>query len=169
MPLLDRLPKIAERAVSGARKAGSLALPAVRRVAEPLQRRRTEQDRGSSKPSGPGGSTSEPAAPEPAAAAPPVTPTAPATVPEPSAAEHVDREAVVVAESSDPGADGVGAQIHVEEPWDGYGELDEQGVIAELSDASPEKLAVVRLYETMHGDRSAVIEEIDRKLEAAAG
>jgi hypothetical protein len=40
-------------------------------------------------------------------------------------------------------------------------------VIAQLADASPATLAVVRLYESTHRDRVTVLAEVDRRLEAA--
>ena len=82
--------------------------------------------------------------------------------------EHVDREAVVVAEFADEGAeDGAGAQIHVGEPWEGYGSLTAKEVNDRLAAASPESLAVARLYETAHRNRVTVLRAIDRRLAAA--
>ena len=78
---------------------------------------------------------------------------------------HVDREAVVVAESADAGAaDGAGAQIRIDEPWDGYSRLNAKDVVAQLATADPATLAVVRLYETANRKRRTVLAEIDRRL-----
>ena len=139
MRVIDELPRIAERSLGVARKAGSLALTLVRRLASAI-RERTRPD--------------QPPPWEQAARRPPVP------RPEP------DREAVVVAQSADPGATsgGPGAQIRVDEPWDGYGELTAKQVIAELPAASPAVLAVVRMYEAAHRNRRTVIGDVDRRL-----
>ena len=101
----------------------------------------------------------------PAPAAPPAArgpPDVRGPAPEPV---HVDRDAVVVLESADAGAeDGVGAQIHVDEPWDGYDHMKAKDVTAQLATADPATLAVVRLYETTHRNRRTVLAEIDRRL-----
>jgi len=172
MPALeDLLLRIAQLPVTVAQRAGSVAISIARKVApaacrsdadddvragdryEPVSSPPQPQPQPSEQPAEP----AVPAPPEPAAAAPPpVTPPAPA---------HVDREAVVVAEFADPGAeDGPGPQIRVDEPWKGYGELTAKQVIAELQGASPAALAVARLYEPANRARRTVIEAIDRKL-----
>ena len=89
--------------------------------------------------------------------------------PAPAAAvEHVDRDAVVVAESADAGAaDGAGAQIRIGEPWQGYGSLTAKEVNDRLAAASPEALAVARLYESANRNRVTVLREIDRRMQAA--
>ena len=70
-------------------------------------------------------------------------------------------------ESADPdAADHVGAQIHIEEPWDGYADMRAVDVVERLSDASPAMLAVVRLYEQANRDRVTVLDAIDRRLAA---
>ncbi len=83
--------------------------------------------------------------------------------------DHVDREVVVAGVSADPGAqEGPGPEIRIDTPWEGYDELDAQQVIATLADASPEKLAVVRLYEAANRNRETVLGEIDRRLSATS-
>src|SRR5689334_21272099 len=68
--------------------------------------------------------------PVPPAAAPP-RPAEP-TVPEAPPA-HVSREAELVEEFADPGAErGAGATVHIEEPWEGYGHMTANDVIARL-------------------------------------
>jgi hypothetical protein len=111
----------------------------------------------------------DPPAPAPASASRPApAPAPPAAEPE-AEPEHVDREAVVVAVSADPGADeGPGPQIHIDEPWTGYGELNVKQVNAELADASPAMLAIVRLYESVNRNRSTVLDAIDRRLAAVS-
>jgi len=104
-------------------------------------------------------------APPPAAADSPPPPRPASVAPQPSAPAHVEREAVVVAESADSGAaDGPGAEIRVEEPWEGYRALTARQVIAELAQADAETLAVVHLYEATHRNRRTVIAQIDRRL-----
>jgi hypothetical protein len=106
-----------------------------------------------------------PPAPEPVAATPPApSVSAPEPAPEP---EHVDSDAVVVAESADAGAaDGAGPEIHVAEPWDGYSSLNVKDVTKQLATASPATLAVVRLYESAHRNRRTVLAAVDRRLAA---
>ena len=172
----DRLLRVAKQSVDAARQGGSRALKVARRVAEPLVERRRSGSTETTPPPPPAvpPSRADPLRADvvrpsqPAADAPP--PEAPAAVPdapqEPEP-EHVDREAVVVAVSADPGADeGPGAQIHVDEPWAGYDELNVKQVGARLADASLETLAIVRLYESANRNRSTVLDAIDRKLAA---
>lgn len=188
MPSLDVIPRLAALPLEVARQAASLAVAVVRAVAGPvLGRRPDERDGGwqrtweppSSRPVG-----EPPPAPEPrprpaevrvpdALRPEPAPPPSEPVAPEPEAAPepapvHVDREAVVVAESSDPGAaEGAGATIHIGEPWSGYGRLKARDITAQLATADAAMLAVVRLYESTHRKRRTVLEEIDRRLPAA--
>jgi hypothetical protein len=99
-------------------------------------------------------------APAPERPAPEAT-TAPASA-------HVDRDAVVVAESADAGAaDGAGAEVTVAEPWDGYSRLTAKDVTAQLTTANPAMLAVVRLYESSHRKRRTVLAAVDRRMATA--
>jgi hypothetical protein len=96
----------------------------------------------------------------PARPAPP-----PAETAEPAAPELADREAVLVAESADTGAaDGAGAAIRVDEPWQGYAKLTVKDITAQLATADPAMLAVVRLYESTHRKRRTLLAAIDRRL-----
>jgi len=169
----DLLVRAAGLSLDAAKRAGSLALSATRHVADEVQKRRSRGGEHPDEPYAP-----PPPAPEPGEASRPpraaaATPPAPAPVreappvPEPAQTpEHVDREAVVVAEFADAGAeDGPHAEVHVEEPWDGYGEMHAKDVVARLADAGPATLAVARLYETTHRNRLTVLAEIDRRLE----
>jgi hypothetical protein len=71
----------------------------------------------------------------------------------------------LVAEVADAGAeDGAGAQLRVEEPWDGYAQLTADEVVARLEHATPEELAVVTMYERLHRGRSSVVEAAERAL-----
>jgi len=184
MPALDNLSRVADVTFTVARRAGSLALSTVRQVADmALERRSRSRDQWSVRPpaSGRSGSTMPPAAPPPAPAparpADPPPTAADAPVPTPAAAaapappettdEHVDRDAVVVGEFADEGAeDGAGAQIRVGEPWEGYGSLTAKEVNDRLAAAGPESLAVARLYEAANRNRVTVLREIDRRMAA---
>lgn len=174
MPALDNLTRVAEISLTIARRAGSLALSAARQVAG------VALDHRSKSRSHPSSSASPPASggPESASAPPPAPPRTAEPVPTPAAAaepapvqavaDHVDREAVVVAESADPGAaDGAGAQIRIAEPWKGYGKLTAKEINDRLATESPASLAVARLYEAAHRNRVTVLKEIDRRLAAA--
>ena len=195
MPL-DKLSRVADVSYTVVRRVGSLTLSTVRQVAGIAFDRRaqtrtktpwTPPPPVSSTPASttpradPPAASPSPAAaptpdPEPAAAAgaiptPAAAAAAPSAAPEPAEEEdHVSREAVVVAESADAGAaDGAGAQITVGEPWKGYGKLTAKEVNDRLATASPEALAIARLYETANRNRVTVLKEIDRRLAARKG
>jgi hypothetical protein len=181
MPVLDTVSRLAELSVDAARKAGSVALPIARRLAARILGDRPGGDDASgwtrrwepssSRPVGePPPPPSEPrrpaaAAPAPRRPAPPPAP-APATrTPAPPEPAHVDRGADVVAESADAGAaDGAGAEVRVDEPWDGYSRLTARDVTAQLATANAATLAVVRLYESSHRNRRTVLAAVDRRL-----
>ena len=181
MRALDSLPRIAELSLQAARHARSLGLTVARKVASPLlAKHRSDGDSGWSRSWQPPSSRPAGAPPPPPAAAPPTPPAAPRAAapvappaPQPAAAEppkpeHVDRGAVVVLESADAGAaDGAGAQIRVDEPWDGYSKLTAKDITAQLATADAATLAVVRLYESANRNRSTVLAEIDRRLAMA--
>lgn len=185
---LRALPRLAERSLEAARQAGSLALSLARTVAEPVLGRRAEEHEGGStrnrepppaRPAGepparPAGEPpAPPAAPPPEttrAAAPAAARPRPAAAPEPPPAPpaHVDRDAVVVAESADAGAaGGAGATLRVDEPWPGYDRLKARDVTAQLATADAATLGVVRLYESTHRKRRTVLEDVDRRLATA--
>jgi hypothetical protein len=72
--------------------------------------------------------------------------------------DHVDTETELVAESSDAGAaEPPGAQLHVDEPWEGYGRMKVAEIVSRLEGQSPEVLAAVELYETTHRHRAGVL------------
>ncbi|HVE67586.1 MAG TPA: hypothetical protein VNB64_03290 [Solirubrobacteraceae bacterium] len=114
-----------------------------------------------------------------APAAPPAAETPPAPVapiepvdfdapPEPLPGEPeppVETPTELVAEVADAGAqDGAGAQVHVQEPWDGYAALSAHEVVARLGSATPEELAVVAMYERLHGGRTSIVEAAELAL-----
>lgn len=188
MPALDNLSRVVDVSYTVARRVGSLAVSAVRQVADmTLERRSQSRTRTPWTPpppvSGAPSSTTPRQAPPPpparakspepsAGAAPVPTPAAAAhgAAPEEAADDRVSREAVLVAESADAGAaDGAGAQIRIGEPWEGYDKLTVKEVNDRLVTASPESLAVARLYETANRNRVTVLREIDRRLAAAGG
>lgn len=110
----------------------------------------------------------EPSAPEasspPPASAPPPAPSAPPPIPEEPA--HVSEEPVLVEELAESGAEeGAGAQVRIDEPWDGYAQLSAQEVIARLDDASAEELAAINLYESANRARATVLSAVERQLE----
>ena len=180
MPALDNLSRAAGISFTVARRAGSLAVSTARQVADmALERRSRSRARTSWTPPPP--VSSRPASTEPHEAPPAAPPPRPTPDAKPAAAaaapaaeqtepDHVDREAVVVAESADDGAaGGAGAQIRIGEPWEGYSSLTVKEINEQLATAGPEALAVARLYETANRNRVTVIKEIDRRLAAAAG
>jgi hypothetical protein len=98
----------------------------------------------------------------------PEPPPSPAQAPAPPEPAHVDRDAAVVLESADAGAaDGAGAEVRVDEPWEGYSRLTARDITAQLATANAATLAVVRLYESSHRKRRTVLAEVDRRLTAA--
>ena len=83
--------------------------------------------------------------------------------------EHVSTEATLVAESADPEiADGIHADLHVAEPWDGYRTQNAAEVIEALKTASPAQIGVVQLYESTHRRRKTVLEAAERALRESA-
>ena len=65
------------------------------------------------------------------------------------------REAEREAETG--GADSIGAQVHLDEPWPGYDAMGLEEVLTRLQAASDVELAVVRAYEREHEARQAVL------------
>jgi hypothetical protein len=112
------------------------------------------------------------AAPSPPQAAPPEAAPPEAAPPEVVSGEVVpepvhtpEPEPELVLESSEPGAqDGAGAQITVAEPWEGYDRLKARAVVERLSNATPEEIATVELYETTKRARKSILEAAERRL-----
>ncbi len=83
----------------------------------------------------------------------------------PTPPEHVDEEPVLTAEFAEEGAeDGAGAEVHVDEPWEGYGDMKVPEVTARLAAASNIELAAVQLYESSHRRRSSVLRDVEKRL-----
>ena len=103
----------------------------------------------------------EPVAPEAVAPPPAATPRRRARPRAPARAEPTRgqvaalREAAREAETG--GADSVGAQVHVAEPWPGYEDMSLDDVLGRLQNATEVELAVVRAYERAHEARQAVL------------
>jgi hypothetical protein len=125
------------------------------------------------------GAPSEPIvrAPEPTSETMP--PPSPAVAYEPPAVEwdepatepvHVSEQPELVEEVSEAGAeDGAGAEVHVEQPWDGYDRMKAADVIDRLAGASTAELAAVQLYETGTRGRRTVLESVERELRISTG
>jgi hypothetical protein len=71
------------------------------------------------------------------------------------APSHVDTEPVVAYESGP--ADDVGAEVHVDAPWDGYDRMRAADIVDRLQAADEATRAVVRLYEAQGKARSSVL------------
>ena len=98
----------------------------------------------------------EPPAPPPAARKRPPQRRATPRRAEPTRGEVAAmREAAREAETG--GADSVGAQVHVAEPWAGYDAMRLDEVLARLEGATEVELAVVRAYEREHEARQAIL------------
>ena len=83
---------------------------------------------------------------------------------------HVSEEPTLVEELAEPGAEhGAGAEIHIEEPWDGYAQMTAKQVISRLAGATPAEVAAVQLYETSHRRRQTVLNVVQRELRSANG
>ena len=68
---------------------------------------------------------------------------------------HIDSETVVAYESGP--RDDVGAELHVDAPWDGYDRMRAADIVDRLQVADEATRAVVRLYETQGKARSSVL------------
>jgi hypothetical protein len=89
---------------------------------------------------------------------------APPVAPEPV---HVSEEPVLVAEVADQGAEeGAGAEVHVDEPWEGYDRMSAAAIRGRLRMEGAAVAGTVRLYEAAHKGRSSVLEEAGRRTNA---
>lgn len=88
--------------------------------------------------------------------------------PTPTPPAHVSEEPELVEAFAEAGAeDGAGAELRVDEPWEGYGQLTAQDVVARIAAADPEELAAVQLYEATHRKREMVLSAVERALRIA--
>ena len=98
--------------------------------------------------------------PEPPTPEPPARP----REPEPEAPVHIDTESELVGEFAEVGAEeGAGAELHVNEPWDGYRRMRVADIRERVAVAGAEELAVTQLYEVTHGRRRSVLDAVERR------
>jgi len=89
--------------------------------------------------------------------------------PEPAPA-HVSEEPELVEEFAEPGAEeGAGAQIRIDEPWDGYAHMNAKQIVSRLDGSSPAQLAAVQLYESSHRGRQTILNAVKRELRSTNG
>jgi hypothetical protein len=70
-----------------------------------------------------------------------------------------------VATVADPGAEaGAGAELEISEPWEGYDRMPADEVMEQLSVASVEAAAAVRLYEAAGQSRTDVLNAAEARL-----
>jgi hypothetical protein len=80
---------------------------------------------------------------------------------------HVSEEPELVAEVADRGAEeGAGAEVHIDEPWDGYDRMTAAAIRGRLRMEGAAVAGTVRLYEAAHKGRSSVLEEAGRRTNA---
>jgi hypothetical protein len=85
----------------------------------------------------------------------------PSSRPEPA---HVSSEPELVEEFAEPGAeDGAGAEVRIDEPWDGYARMNAKQVISRLATSSAAELAAVQLYESMNRRRQTILNAVQRE------
>lgn len=79
----------------------------------------------------------------------------------------LEDEEELVAEFAEPGAeDGAGAQLDVEEPWEGYAHMNAAAVISRIDQADQAALALLELYEQTHKKRQTVLAAATKRLRA---
>lgn len=158
-----------EQATSDQASSASPSTPAPSETPSRQPRTRERRERESRVNGGPTTPTVPPPAPTPATVTPPEQqPDTPLT-PEQEAIKTIDEadEAEVVAEFAEPGAeDGAGAQLDVEQPWEGYASMNAGSVIDRLQQADPAQLALVELYEQTHKNRQTVLSAAAKRLRA---
>lgn len=90
---------------------------------------------------------------------------APPAVPDELVPDHVDEEPVLVAEVAEEGAaEGAGAELHVDAPWEGYDQMTAADICDRLAAATPAQAAAVELYEASGKKRRTVLDEAERAL-----
>jgi hypothetical protein len=121
-----------------------------------------EHDRADERVAWPAPEEERPFVAEPIAAEPIVEPEhieAPIDFDAPSEEElapaHIDSEPALAYEAGP--ADDVGAEVHVDAPWDGYDHMRAADIVARLRAADEATRAVVRLYEQHGKARSSVL------------
>jgi hypothetical protein len=92
--------------------------------------------------------------------------TEPATPLDPASdlAKTIDDQPELVEEWAEPGAeDGAGAAVQVDEPWQGYDDMNANAVIKRLPEANAAELALAELYERAHKRRKTVLAAAERR------
>lgn len=85
-------------------------------------------------------------------------------------AKTVDEEPELVAEFAERGAEeGAGATTTVDEPWEGYREMNADAVIARIDQADLAELAMIELYEQAHRRRQAVLHAAEHRHRSLVG
>ena len=93
---------------------------------------------------------------------------APPPVPDELIPDHVDEEPVLVAEVAEEGAaEGVGAELHVDSPWEGYDQMTAADVRDRLALATPAEAAAVELYEASGRNRRSVLDAAEHALRSS--
>jgi hypothetical protein len=91
----------------------------------------------------------------------------PPAVPDELIPDHVDEEVVLVSETAEEGAEeGAGAELHIDEPWDGYDHMNAHEIGDRLAAGTPELAAAVELYESAGKGRSMVLQAAERALKS---
>ena len=89
----------------------------------------------------------------------------PPAVPDELVPDQVDEEVVLVAEVAEEGAEeGVGPEVEIDEPWEGYAQMTAAEIRNRLTAASAELAAAVDLYERTRKSRRTVLEAAERAL-----
>jgi hypothetical protein len=89
----------------------------------------------------------------------------PPPVPDELIPDHVDEEAVLVAEIAEEGAeDGAGAELTVEPPWDRYDQMTAADISDRLAAWTAVEAAAVELYESTNKNRRTVMDAAARAL-----
>jgi len=155
------------RGAAASRGSATARKPAARKPASTRRPATPRRPAAASEPSAP--PAPEPAppepAPEPAAPGPAATPAreAPRRSSDPTPGEvAAAREALREAEGEDPVASvgpaaHAGPEIHLDPPWEGYDAMALDEVLGRLQAADPTTLAAVRLYESTHESRQAIL------------
>jgi len=155
------------RGAAASRGSATARKPAARKPASTRRPATPRRPAAASEPAAP--PAPEPAppepAPEPAAPGPAATPAreAPRRSSDPTPGEvAAAREALREAEGEDPVASvgpaaHAGPEIHLDPPWEGYDAMALDEVLGRLQAADPTTLAAVRLYESTHETRQAIL------------
>jgi hypothetical protein len=91
-------------------------------------------------------------------------------VPGEEVAKTLDDEPELIEELAEPGAeDGAGAEVEVDEPWEGYAEMNAEAVLARIREAGVAELALVELYERANKRRKTVLAASERRHKEISG